>query len=211
VGPVFIPPCQGGVPEGRGGQASPIEPPRRYAPPLLIQGGESIPTHARLSGIVFARNHLRPWAEALTPCFPPRVGVKPPSEDTGVNPVRLRPAARGESLRPRRLAPAGLGKGMRRGCFDHPTLDHPRQGAPAIEFTAGVRVSPTPLARHAVPPRWGLEAVDPSPTPPRWLAGVAWMERSLRSVIQVLLAERMIMAWFSTLWGMPEAFPCHVC
>ena len=26
--------------------------------------------------------------------------------------------------------------------------------------------------------------------------GVAWMERSLRSVIQVLLAERMIMAFY---------------
>jgi hypothetical protein len=35
-----------------------IEPPRRGAPPLLIQGGEPIPTQARLSSMALARNHL---------------------------------------------------------------------------------------------------------------------------------------------------------
>ena len=35
--------------------------------------------------------------------------------------------------------------------------------------------------------------------------GVAWMERSLRSVIQVLLAERMIMAALRDTFALPSA------
>ncbi len=37
---IYSPPAKGGWPEGPGGLARGIEPPRRYAPPLLSQGGE---------------------------------------------------------------------------------------------------------------------------------------------------------------------------
>ena len=160
---------EGGLPRHRDLEIGVLTPHQPHAYPL---SGHVQPGDHRLSadGVHRHGQPLRPWAEALTPCFPQRVGVKPPPEDTGVNPVRRRQAARGEALGPRWLAPAGLGKGMRRGRLDRPTLDRPCQGAPGGGFTTGVGVSPTPLARHAVPPRWWLEAVDPSPTPPLWLA-----------------------------------------
>ena len=113
---------------------------------------------------------LRPPTDALTRRCPHRLGAKPPPEDTRINPVRLRQDACCESLGYRRLAPDGLGKGMRGGRLDRPTRDRPRQGAQGGGFTAGVGVSPTPLARHAVPPWWWLEAVDQPQTPPLWLA-----------------------------------------
>jgi hypothetical protein len=54
---LYSPPAKGGV-RRAGGSVRQFEPPRRCAPPLLIQGEESILTHTRLSGIAFARNHL---------------------------------------------------------------------------------------------------------------------------------------------------------
>ena len=58
VGPIFIPPLSRGGARRAGGSVRQIEPPRRSAPPLLVQGGESTPIHTRLSGITFVRNHL---------------------------------------------------------------------------------------------------------------------------------------------------------
>jgi len=54
---LYSPPCQGGVPKGGG--PSPHDrttPALRATPPYPRR--ESIPTHARLSGIAFVRNHL---------------------------------------------------------------------------------------------------------------------------------------------------------
>jgi hypothetical protein len=160
---------EGGLPRHRGLESGVLTPHQLHAYPLSgrVQRG-----HHRLSadGVHRHSQPLRPLAEALTPCFPQRVGVKPPPEDTCVNPVRRRQVARCELLGPRRLAPDGLGKGMRGARLDRPTLERQCQGAPRGGFTTGVGVSPTPLARHAVPPRWWLEAVDPPQTPPLWLA-----------------------------------------
>lgn len=136
-----------------------------------------------LSGRVHAGDHrlsaagvhqhsqsLRPLAEALIPRFPPRGGVKPPPEDTWVNAVRRRQAVLGEPHQHRQPVPDGLETGRRGVRLDRPILDRPRQGAPGGGFTAGVVVSPTPLARHTVLPWWGFETVDPPPTLRRWLA-----------------------------------------
>jgi hypothetical protein len=97
-----------------------------------------------------------------------RTAGAPRPLSAGINPLCLRNDSRGESHQHRRPAPNGLAERRRGGHLDRPTLERWRQDAPPGEFTAGVGVSPAPLARHAATPwRW-LEAVDPQQTLQRW-------------------------------------------
>ena len=159
----------GGPPPQRALETGVLTPHQPHAHPLSgsVQPGDH---RFAADGVHRHSRPLRPLAEALTPRFPQWVGgVKPPHEDTRVNPVRLRQDACREPLGHRRPAPDGRETGMRGVRLDRPTRDRQRQGAQQGECTAGVGVSPAPLARHAAPPwRW-LEAVDQPQTLRRWL------------------------------------------
>ena len=158
----------GGLPRQRALDAGVLTPHQPHTHPLSgrVQPGD----HRLLAdGMHRHSRPLRPLTEALIRRFPHRLGAKPPHKDTSVNPVRLRNDARREPRGHRRPDPDGLEAGIRRVHLDRPTLERWRQGAPPSEFTAGVGVSPAPLARHATSPWRGLEAVDPPQTPRRWL------------------------------------------
>ena len=158
----------GGLPRQRALDAGVLTPHQPHTHPL---SGRVQPGDHRLSADGMHRHSrpLRPLTEALARRFPHRLGAKPPPEDTSINPVCLCNDSMGESHGHRLPDPDWLEEGIRRVHLDRPTLDRQRQGAQRGEFTAGVGISPAPLARHAVPPwRW-LEAVEQQQTPRRWL------------------------------------------